>query len=90
MKREEAVTIYKEIMKIADCMGTNAFNLKLSKIDDPHHKGYQICITMASDIEIIDQITTIAKKNNLAVKEEKGEVIVYKPKKKQNKVILLQ
>jgi hypothetical protein len=80
LKREEAVAIYKEIMKLADCMGTNAFNLKLSKIDDPHHEGYQIRITMASDKEIINQITSIAKKNNLAVKEEKGEVVIYKPK----------
>jgi hypothetical protein len=62
-------------------VGSNAFNLKLSKIDDPHHEGYQVRITNASDTEIIDQITTIAKKNNLAVKEEKGEVVIYKPKK---------
>jgi hypothetical protein len=81
MKREEAVAIYKEIMKLADHMGSNAFNLKLSKIDDPHSEGYQIRITMASDTEIIEQITTIAKKNNLAVREEKSEVIIYKPKK---------
>ena len=81
MKREEAVAIYKEIMKLADCMGTNAFNLKLSKVDDPHHEGYQICITMVSDAEIMEKITAIAKKNNLAVREEKSEVIIYKPKK---------
>ena len=81
MKREQAVAVYKEIMKLADCMGTNAFNLKLSKIDDPHSEGYQIRITMESDAEIIEQIAVIAKKNNLAVREEKSEVIVYKPKK---------
>ena len=81
MKREEAVAIYKEIIKLADCMGSNAFNLKLSKKDDPHSEGYQIRITMESDAEIMEQIKAIAKKNDLAVREEKGEVIVYKPKK---------
>ena len=80
MRREEAVAIYKEIMKLSECMGSNAFNLKLSKIDDPHHEGYQICITMASDTEIMEKITAIAKKNNLSVREEKSEVIIYKPK----------
>jgi hypothetical protein len=80
MKREEAVTVYKEIMSLAECMGSNAFNLKLSKIDDPTSEGYQICITMVSDTEIRQQIAKIAKKHHLAVKEEKGEVIIFKPK----------
>ncbi len=80
IKREEAVCVYKEITNIAECMGANAFNLKLSKIDDPTSEGYQICITMVSDNEIRLQIAKIAKKHNLAVKEEKGEVIIFKPK----------
>jgi hypothetical protein len=35
---------------------------------------------MVSDTEIRPQIAKIAKKHNLAVKEEKGEVIIFKPK----------
>ncbi len=80
MKREEAVAVYKEIMSLAEFMGSNAFNLKLSKIDDPTSEGYQICITMVLDTEIRQQIAKIAKKHHLAVKEEKGEVIIFKPK----------
>jgi hypothetical protein len=80
MKREEAVAVYKEIMSLAECMGSNAFNLKLSKINDPTSEGLQICITMVSDTEIRPQIAKIAKKHHLAVKEEKGEVIIFKPK----------
>lgn len=80
MKREEAVAIYKEIMNIVERMGSNAFNLKLSKIDDPSSGGYQICIAMVSDTEIRPQIAKIATKHNLVVKEEKGEVIIFKTK----------
>ena len=40
MKREEAVAIYKEIMNIAEFMGSNAFLLKLSKIGDPTSEDY--------------------------------------------------
>jgi len=39
MKREKAVAIYKEIMGLAESMGSNAFNLKLSKKDDPTSKA---------------------------------------------------
>jgi len=82
VKRDEAVVVYKEIMKLADCMASNTFNLKLSRTDDPQSEGYQICIkTMSPDTEIEGQIIAIAEKHNLAVREEKGEIIIYKPKK---------
>ncbi len=81
VKREEAVAIYKEILNLGEHMGSNSFNLKLSKIGDPTSEGYQICITMLSDGSVKEQIVHIAKSHNLAVREEKGEVIVYKPKK---------
>ena len=81
MKREEAVAIYKEILKLGEHMGSNSFNLKLSKISDPTSEGYQICITMLSDGLVKEQIANIAKTHNLAVREEKDQVIVYKPKK---------
>jgi hypothetical protein len=80
VNREEAVAIYKEIMNLSENMALNAFNLTLSEKNDPHSKGYQIRIAMSMDPEIKEQITSIAKKHDLAVKEEKGEVIIYKPK----------
>ena len=81
MNRDEAVAIYKEIINVCENMGSNAFNLMLSEKNDATAKGYQIRITMSTDSEIKQQITNIAKKHDLAVKEEKGEVIIYKPKK---------
>jgi dihydroxyacetone kinase len=81
MKRQEAIAIYEEIMKLTKCMGSNAYNLKLSKKDDQTSVGYQIRITTSVVNEIMEQIKEIAKKHNLAVKEEKDEIIVYKPKK---------
>ncbi|MGD0996383.1 MAG: hypothetical protein ABR909_12775 [Candidatus Bathyarchaeia archaeon] len=81
MNRDEAVAIYKEIINVCENMGSNAFNLMLSEKNDATAKGYQIRITMSTDTEIKQQITNIAKKHNLAVKEEKDEVIIYKPKK---------
>ena len=80
MNRDQAVAIYKEIMNLSESMGSNAFDLRLSKKDDPTSEGYKICITLSADHEIKQQITNVAKKHNLAVKEEKGEVIVFKPK----------
>jgi len=80
MKREEAVAVYKEILNLGEQMGSNSFNLKLSKNDEPS-EGYQICITMLSDGLVKEQIANIAKTHNLAVREEKDQVIVYKPKK---------
>ena len=62
-------------------MGTNPFKLMLSEQNDPTSKGYQIRITMSPDAEIKQKITGIAEKHDLAVKEETGEVIIYKPKK---------
>ncbi len=81
MNRDEAVAIYKEIVNVCESMKLNAFNLMLSEKNDSTAKGYQIRITMSPDTEIKQQITNIAKKHDLAVKEEKGEVIIYKPRK---------
>jgi hypothetical protein len=68
-------------MGLAEGMGSNFFNLRCSKKDDPTSEGYQICNTISLDPEIKQQLTNIAKKHNFAMKEEKGQVIIYKPKK---------
>jgi hypothetical protein len=81
MKRQEAIAIYEEIMKLTERLGSNTYYLKLSKKNDQSSVGYQIRITTSVVNEIMEQINDIAKKHNLAVKEEKNEIIVYKPKK---------
>ena len=81
MNRAEAVNVYKEIVNLSESVGYNAINLKLSEKNDLIAQNYQICITMPTDALINQQISKIAKKHQLEVKEENGEVIVYEPKK---------
>lgn len=81
MNRSEAVTIYKEILKLSESMGSNPFNIQLSAESDLAAQGYQIRITMPNDIEIEKHITNIAKKHGLAVGKKKDEVIIYEAKK---------
>lgn len=81
MNRAEAVNIYKEIVNLSESVGYNAINLKVSEKNDPIAQNYQIRIMMPTDALTNQQITTIAKKYRLEVKEENGEVIVYEPKK---------
>ena len=80
MNRAEAVAIFKEIINECKEAGSSAFNLRLSDKNDPTFRGYRIHITMSPDSEIKQQITNITKKHDLAMKEESGEVIIYKPK----------
>ncbi len=80
MNRAEAVNIYKEIVNLSESVGYNAINLKVSEKNDPIAQNYQIRIMMPTDALTNQQITTIAKKYRLEVKEENGEVIVYEPK----------
>jgi len=81
LNRTEAVNIYKEIVNLSESVGYNPINLKLSEKNDPTAQNYQIRITMPTDALTNQQITAIAKKYRLEVKEENGEVIVYEPKK---------
>ena len=80
MNRAEAVNIYKEIVNLSESVGYNAINLKVSEKNDPIAQNYQIRIMMPTDALTNQQITTVAKKYRLEVKEENGEVIVYEPK----------
>ena len=81
MDRAEAVKVYKEIVNLSESVGYNGFNLKLSEKSDPIAQSYQIRIVMPPDYLTKLQIIAIAKKHDLEVKVENGEVIVYKPKR---------
>ena len=81
MNRAKAVTIYKEIVNLSESVGYNGFNLQVSEKNDPIAQNYQIHIVMLTDSLINHQIASVAKKHNLEVKKENGEVIVYEPKK---------
>lgn len=81
MNREEAIVVYEEIMKLVEYKGSNDYKLSLWKKNYQTSVGYQIRIKTSVVTEIMEQIKEIAKKHNLEVKEEKTEIIVYKPKK---------
>jgi hypothetical protein len=81
MNRVQAVNIYREIVNSSEMARFSAVNLKLSEKNDPVAQDYQIRITMPTDPVVNQQITFIAKKHNLEVKEENGEVVVYELKK---------
>ena len=81
VNRSEAVNIYKEILNLSEAARYSTFNLKLSDKNDPIAQDYQIHVSMYVDPLTNQQLTSIAKKYNLAVKEERGEVVVYEPKK---------
>jgi hypothetical protein len=74
LKREKAVAIYKQIMNFSQSMGTNAFNLnQKSQSDD-----YEIRIRSPNSVDM-QELTNIARNNNLSIKQENGEVLLYTP-----------
>ena len=74
MKRDKAVAIYKQIINFSEGMGTNAFNLNQKGQSD----DYEIRIRNLSNVEL-QELTEIARNNDLSIKQENGEVILYTP-----------
>jgi hypothetical protein len=61
-------------------MSPNAVTLTSPKLNDPFTVGYQVKIKTRLDTETKQQVQTIAKKYNLALKEGEEEIIIYRPK----------
>ena len=80
MKRHEAVTCLKEINNSCNQMSPDAVALVDSPLDDQLSTGYQVHIQTVLDTETKSQIQSIAQKRSLAVKEDKGKVVIYQPK----------
>jgi len=74
LKRDKAVAIYKQIMNFSESMGTNAFNLNQKGQSD----DYEIRIRSPSSVDL-QELTEIAKTNDLSIKLKNGEVILYTP-----------
>jgi hypothetical protein len=79
MNRTKAVACYKEIVTISDCMGSSGFNLVSTGRNQSKTKDYQMHINMWADDEIKQQLSCIVKKYDLAVKEERDEIVIYTP-----------
>jgi hypothetical protein len=81
MKREDAVTLLREISVNCQNVSPDTILLLKAQPDDHLSVGYQLHIRMALDPITAAQIRLITLKNCLAVYEEKGEaIIIYKPK----------
>jgi hypothetical protein len=80
MKRHEAVTCLREINNSCRQMSPDAIALVNSPTGDQLSTGYQVHIQTILDSETKSQIQSIAQKHSLAMKEEKGKVVIYQPK----------
>lgn len=80
MKRHEAVTCLKEINDSCSGMSPDAVALVNSRPDDPLSTGCQVHIRAVLDNQTKQQVRNIAQKHSLAVREEKGTVVIYEPK----------
>ena len=80
MKRNEAVICLKEINLTCQNMSPDAVALVNSKPNDQTSVGYQVHIQTVLDRETKRQIQGIADKRCLALREEKGKVVIYQPK----------
>ena len=79
MNRHEAVAFLKEIINTCENMSPDSVAL-IHSMDDQNSTGYQVHIKTVLDSETKQQLRNIAEKHNLVLKEEKGKVIIYKPK----------
>jgi len=61
-------------------MSPDSVTLFHSKIDDQYSVGCQVHIKTVLDSETKQQVRNIAEKYSLALREEEGKVVIYKPK----------
>ena len=72
MERSEAVSFLKEFLSISMGVSPNSIT-----IDEPvNKKGYQLCIKGERQPQTV---TELARKRNLAVKQDQDVITVYKP-----------
>lgn len=80
MNRGEAVTLLREISSCCQNLSPDSISLVQTQLGNQFSVGYQLHIRVALDGSAVELIEAIASKNCYAVYQEKGEVIIYKPK----------
>ena len=78
MERNAAITYLKEL--ITKCNDISPDAVSFEKPNSTDSTGYILYIKGSIDRSARQIVFDIAKKNNLAVKEDKNGVIIYKPK----------
>jgi hypothetical protein len=81
MKRDEAVTLLREINNNCHNLSPDSVSLVKSRPEDQLSVGYQLHIEMAVDSETEHQLRFITSKHGLSIHQEKGQrIIIYKSK----------
>ena len=89
MNKIEASSLLKELL--AKCsLDSDSFVLEEPNLKDVLSSGYKIRIETILDNECRRQIREITKKYDLAVIEERSQIIVYKPKSDRSDHLVLK
>jgi len=81
MRRDEAVAFLKEVMSSCANMSPDSVTLSHAQSADSEIVGYQVHIKTVLDKKTKQQVQKIAEKHSVDLKQEKDELVVYKPKK---------
>jgi len=77
--KQEASKFLKTLL--IECkLDSNSYVLVEPGTEDALSTGYKIRVRAIVDNDCRQQIKRITKKNNLAVREEQNQIVVYKPK----------
>ena len=82
MNKQEASFYLKEFLTKCN-LTSDSFILVEPNTNDTLSEGYKIRIIASINNACREQVKTITKKHDLAVIEEKNQIIVYKPKSVQ-------
>jgi hypothetical protein len=82
MNKQEAASYLKEILNKCN-LASDSFSLIEPNSKDTLSKGYKIRIIASMNKACREQVKTITKKHDLAVIEEKNQIIIYRPKSTQ-------
>ena len=89
MNKIEAGSLLKELL--AKCsLDSDSFVLEEPNLKDVLSSGYKIRIETILDNECRRQIREITKKYDLAVIEERSQIVVYKPKSDRSTHLILK
>jgi len=89
MDKIEASSLLKELL--AKCsLDSDSFVLEEPNLKDVLSSGYKIRIETILDNECRRQIREITKKYDLAVIEERSQIVVYKPKSDRSTHLILK
>ncbi len=78
MERNEAITYLKELLSL--CEELSPTSVSFENLKDSDSVGYRVRITGAIHESDRQMVRDVAKKHNLALQEDAGGVLVYKPR----------